>query len=68
MGWIGTVTIKMRYTWERNKVDNFAINDMTPYVGTPDGQLEGGSRALFMAAINPNYTAQTAALSVQLHW
>jgi MtrB/PioB family decaheme-associated outer membrane protein len=68
MGWIGTVTVKMRYTWERNKVDNFAINDMTPYVGTPDGQLEGGSRALFMAAINPNYTAQTVALAVQLHW
>jgi hypothetical protein len=41
---------------------------MTPYVATPDGQLEGGNRALFMAATNPNYTAQTLALSASLHW
>jgi MtrB/PioB family decaheme-associated outer membrane protein len=68
MGWTGDVVVKMRYTWERNRVDNYAINDMTPYVGTPDGQLEGGSRALFMAATNPNYTAQTVALAVALHW
>jgi MtrB/PioB family decaheme-associated outer membrane protein len=68
LGLTGAVTVKMRYTWERNRVDNYAINDMTPYVATPDGQLEGGNRALFMAAINPNYTAQTVALSVALHW
>ena len=68
LGLTGAVTVKMRYTWERNRVDNYAINNMTPYVATPDGQLEGGNRALFMAATNPNYTAQTVALSVQLHW
>jgi MtrB/PioB family decaheme-associated outer membrane protein len=68
LGLTGAVTVKMRYTWERNRVDNYAINDMTPYVATPDGQLEGGNRALFMAATNPNYTAQTVALSVALHW
>ena len=68
LGFTGAVTLKMRYTWERNRVDNYAINNMTPYVATPDGQLEGGNRALFMAATNPNYTAQTVALSVALHW
>jgi MtrB/PioB family decaheme-associated outer membrane protein len=68
LGLTGAVTVKMRYTWERNRVDNWANNNMTPYVATPDGQLEGGNRALFMAATNPNYTAQILALSVALHW
>jgi MtrB/PioB family decaheme-associated outer membrane protein len=68
LGLTGAVIVKARYTWERNSVDNWAINNMTPYVATPDGQLEGGNRALFLAATNPNYTAQTVALSVAVHW
>jgi len=51
LGFTGAVTIKVRYTWERNRVDNFAINNMTPYIGTPDGQLEGGNRALFHGGV-----------------
>jgi MtrB/PioB family decaheme-associated outer membrane protein len=77
MGWVGEVVIKTRYTYERNRVDNWAINNLTPYVGTPDSpgaapnadtELTGGSRSLFLAAFNPNYTAQVVALSVALKW
>jgi hypothetical protein len=74
MGWVGEVVIKTRYTYERNRVDNWAINNLTPYVGTPDNspaqdtELTGGSRSLFLAAFNPNYTAQVVALSVALKW
>jgi hypothetical protein len=77
MGWIGDVVIKVRYTYERNRVDNWAINNLTPYVSTPDSpgatstsdiELTGGSRSLFLAAFNPNYTAQIVALSLALKW
>jgi MtrB/PioB family decaheme-associated outer membrane protein len=75
MGWVGEVVIKTRYTYERNRVDNWAYNNLTPYVGTPDNatttsdaELTGGSRSLFLAAFNPNYTAQVVALSAVLKW
>jgi MtrB/PioB family decaheme-associated outer membrane protein len=68
MGWAGDVVIKARYTWTRNNVSNFAINNLTPYVPTPDTLLEGGGRALFLAGTNPNYTAQIFTLSVALKW
>jgi len=68
MGWKGDVFVKARYTWESNRTNNYAIDNMTPYVNTPDGIQEGGSRSLFLAALNPNYTAQIVAFSVVANW
>jgi hypothetical protein len=68
MGWVGNVDIKGRYTWVGNSVFNFAIDNLTSYVPTPDTLLEGGGRALFLAAANPNYSAQVVALSVVVKW
>jgi MtrB/PioB family decaheme-associated outer membrane protein len=73
MGWKGDVTIKLRYTWERNHNTNWATDNMTPYVPTPDPsnpatELTGGSRSIFLAAFNPNYTAQVIALSAVVKW
>jgi MtrB/PioB family decaheme-associated outer membrane protein len=69
MGWTGDVTVKLRYTWERNRNSNWASDNMTPYVGSPDSvELTGGGRSFFLAAFNPNYTAQVVAASVALKW
>ena len=69
MGWIGDVVIKARYSWMRNSTSGFTFDNMTPYWPTADTMpLEGGSRSLFLAAINPNYTAQVVALSLELKW
>jgi MtrB/PioB family decaheme-associated outer membrane protein len=73
MGWRGDVTLKLRYTWERNENTNWATDNMTPYIPTPDPpnplvELTGGSRSLFLAAFNPNYTAQVIAAAVQVKW
>jgi MtrB/PioB family decaheme-associated outer membrane protein len=69
MGWIGDVVLKVRYTVERNRVNNWAFDNLTPYVATPDTpELTGGSRSLFMAAFNPNYLAQIIAASVVVKW
>ena len=68
IGWVGDVTIKGRYTFVRNRVSNYAIDDLTPYVPTPDSLLEGGSRSLFLASNNPNYSAHVLAMAVALKW
>ena len=70
MGWIGSVVVRLRYTYERNHTENWAIDNITPYIPTPDqtADLTGGGRSLFLAAFNPNYTAQYVAASVALKW
>ena len=42
---------------------------MTPYVPTAEtNELTGGTRSIFLAAFNPNYTAQVIAAAVQVKW
>jgi hypothetical protein len=70
LGWTGEVVAKVRYTWERNRVDNWAFDTMTPYIPTPDqtADLTGAGRSLFLAPFNPNYTAQIVAASLAFRW
>ena len=70
MGWAGDVVIKGRYTYVRNQVSNWAIDNLTPYIPTPDAPngLEGGGLSLFLAGNNPNYSAHVLAMSVGLKW
>jgi MtrB/PioB family decaheme-associated outer membrane protein len=69
MGFTGDVTIKVRYTWEKNENRNWAIDNLTPYVPTPDTtELTGANRSLFLAAFNPNYSTQIVALSTVVKW
>jgi len=70
MGWVGSVVFRVRYTYERNRTENWAIDNMTPYIPTADQttDLTGGGRSLFLAYNNPNYTAQYIAASVGFKW
>lgn len=69
MGWKGDVTVKLRYTWEQNRNNNWATEGTTPYIPTADTtELTGANRSIFLAAFNPNYTAQLIALSLQVKW
>jgi MtrB/PioB family decaheme-associated outer membrane protein len=72
MGFIGNVTLKARYTWERNHSDNWATDNFTPYSPSPNdiaaSDITNGGRSLFLAYNNPNYTAQIFALSVGFKW
>ena len=70
LGWTGEVVAKVRYVYERNRNTNWATDNMTPYIPTADQttDLTGGGRSLFLAAINPNYTAQFIAASLALKW
>ena len=72
MGFVGNVTLKGRYTFERNRSDNWAINNFTPYSPSANDQtnidITNGGRSLFLAYNNPNYTAQILAFSVIAQW
>ena len=69
MGFTGDIILKLRYTWEQNENSNWAADNMTPYVPTPDTtELTGAARSVFLAAFNPNYTAQLVAASVMVKW
>jgi MtrB/PioB family decaheme-associated outer membrane protein len=67
MGW-ADVVIKGRYSFVHNSASSYQFNNATPYVATGDGILEGGSRALFLAATNPNYSAHIFAISTEIKW
>ncbi len=46
MGFKGDVTVKVRYTWEKNENTNWAIDNLTPYVPTPDTTESDGRQPL----------------------
>jgi MtrB/PioB family decaheme-associated outer membrane protein len=70
MGWSGQVVVKARYIFERNENTNWAIDTLTPYVPTEDQttDLTNGGRSLFLAAMNPNYTAHIALIALGIKW
>jgi Putative outer membrane beta-barrel porin, MtrB/PioB len=72
MGFVGNITLKARYTFEKNANTNWATDTFTPYSpsAADAGGLDitNGGRSLFLAYNNPNYTAQILALSVVAQW
>jgi MtrB/PioB family decaheme-associated outer membrane protein len=70
MGWKGEAYARLRYIYERNHSQNWAIDGLTPYIPTEDQttDLTGGGRSIFLGAINPNYDAQIVALTFGLKW
>jgi MtrB/PioB family decaheme-associated outer membrane protein len=72
MGWVGNVTLKARYTWERNDNSNWATDNFTPYSPSPADaggiDITNGGKSLFLAYNNPNYTAQIVTLAASVAW
>ena len=70
MGWKGEVVVKARYIFERNQNTNWAADTLTPYVPTEDQttDLTGGGRSLFLAAMNPNYSAHIVMMALGIKW
>jgi MtrB/PioB family decaheme-associated outer membrane protein len=64
-GWTGDVTAKVRYVYEQNRMTNWQIDNVVPYMEAIDS---GARSSLFLAALNPNYTAQLIALSLAYRW
>jgi MtrB/PioB family decaheme-associated outer membrane protein len=70
MGWKGDVVLKTRYLFQRNRNTNWATDTMTPYIPTADqtADLTGGGRSIFLAGINPNYTAHIVTMALAARW
>jgi hypothetical protein len=72
MGFVGNITLKARYTFEKNSNTNWATDNFTPYspsaadAGGVD--ITNGGRSLFLAYNNPNYTAQIVSLGLAASW
>ena len=69
MGFAGDVKFKLRYTWERNAVNNWQNDSLAPF--TPFLNGTGAiptSSFLWLAYDNPNYNAQMIAASLIASW
>jgi hypothetical protein len=65
MGWNGKVMARMRYAWERNRVDNWQNDLMQTYMYSISNFT--GYMA-FLAFDNPNYSVHTLGGSVAFSW
>jgi hypothetical protein len=65
MGWAGDVYLKLKYAYESNAVDNWAIGNMQQYMYYA---ANARSQQIFMAGDNPSYTAQYVVGSVAIKW
>ena len=70
MGWKADAAIKVRYAWERNRVSNWQIDSMQPYMYvSPFSSGVGGTQTmLWLAGDNPNYNVHLLALALELKW
>jgi MtrB/PioB family decaheme-associated outer membrane protein len=65
LGWVGDVYVKLKYAYEQNYVDNWALGNMQQYMYY---SASARSQQVFMAGDNPNYTAQYVAASLAIKW
>ena len=65
LGWVGEVYVKARYVWERNSVDNWQQEGMSPLLYLNDTAV---ARLIEMGGTNPNYDAQFVQLSLNAKW
>jgi MtrB/PioB family decaheme-associated outer membrane protein len=72
MGFVGKMTLKARYTFEKNSNTNWATDNFTPYspsaADAGGADITNGGRSLFLAYNNPNYTAQIVSLGLAANW
>jgi len=65
LGWNGDVYLKLKYAYEMNYVDNWALGNMQQYMYY---SANARSQQLFMAGDNPNYSAQYIIATLALKW
>ena len=65
LGWVDNVTVSLNYTFAYNKMNNWQINDITPYMVSTDA---GASKSLFLGMLNPNYVSHYVGLTTEIHW
>ena len=65
LGLVGDVTVSLNYVFAYNKMTNWQINDITPYMVNTD---PGARKSLFLAMFNPNYVSHYIGLKTEIHW
>uniref|UniRef100_Q07TE6 Putative outer membrane protein n=1 Tax=Rhodopseudomonas palustris (strain BisA53) TaxID=316055 RepID=Q07TE6_RHOP5 len=65
LGWASEVYLRARYVWERNSVENWQQEGMSPLLYLNDTAV---ARLIEMGGTNPNYDAQFVQLSLNAKW
>jgi MtrB/PioB family decaheme-associated outer membrane protein len=63
LGFNGDLKAKLRYTWERNGVNNWQNDPLAPFTN-----ISGLTNAIWLASENPNYNVQMIAGSLIASW
>ena len=64
-GFKGDLKAKLRYTWERNSVNNWQNDSLAPFTPFINS---ASSSFLWLASDNPNYNVQIVAASLMASW
>ena len=63
LGWTGDVKARLRYSWERNSVNNWQNDPLAPFTDIP-----GLTNAIWLAYNNPNYNVHMITASLIASW
>ena len=66
----GEISLKLRYAWERNDVNNWQNDEMQPYIYLQSSAFAQNQNAFYqaMAGNNPNYNVHMLAGTVNWAW
>ncbi len=67
MGWNGEASIRVRYAWERNDVNNWQTDMMQPYMSNFSG-VGGTQTMIWLAGTNPNYNVHLLGAAFAFKW
>jgi hypothetical protein len=65
MGWDGEASVKLRFLHEQNRMTNWQIDSVVPYMVDVDPESD---KSLFLAALNPNYSASAVTVEFGFTW
>ncbi|MEQ1754243.1 MAG: MtrB/PioB family decaheme-associated outer membrane protein [Micropepsaceae bacterium] len=65
LGWTGEATVKLRLSHESNKMTNWQIDRVVPYMVNVNSDAD---KSLFLAALDPNYSATAVTLELGFSW
>jgi len=66
LGWNGSVTAKLRYAWERNRVTNWQNDSMQTYMWSLNNTTVG--YMTWLAGNNPNYDVHLISGAIGFQW
>jgi hypothetical protein len=65
LGWLGDVSVKLRYIWENNNMTNWQSDSVLPYM---EAVTVAARQQVYLAGNNPNYNVHVLMASLGVRW